>query len=240
MAAKRSGHHAIMQWMLEGMPGEILRLNHVNAEHAIPGTMPARGQIKKIVANINRKDLFCFMYNVEQAKIEKWNQYKLFQKRATAFGVKSDIQRQDAILVVRDPFNCLASALKNPALVSKPELMVPILKKHYQQALGDKQFADCYVINFNEWFVSVDYRKKIALDLDMPWIDPQKPHKSVPLSAQGSSFDKRALNGNGDKMKVLERYDQIPKNKLQKLIDAELAELSERLFGLNPFQSASI
>ena len=235
MATKRSGHHAIMQWILAGMPGEKIRFNHISSKTATPATQPLKGNIKKIIANANKKDLSCFMYNVEHARIEQWNNHRLFKERAAAFGLKHEVVRRDAILVVRDPFNCLASAIKSN-VVKDPKFMVPILKKHYQQALGDKKFADCYVINFNKWFECAIYRTKIKRDLGLHWIDPAKPHRHVPPSAQGSSFDKQKFHGRGNEMKVLDRWQQVNRKKLEEIVDQELQNLSERLFGFNPFQ----
>lgn len=233
MACKRTGHHAIMQWMLSGMPQPHFRINHCNAQTAKPVTSQVKKGLPHVIKKINSKDTFCFMYNVEQADIAQWSKWKLFLHGAGAFGITSKVGRRDDILVVRDPFNCLASAIG--AKVGGLSKMSLLLKKHLRQALGDCHYADCYVINYNRWFIESEYRAQIVKDLDLAWIDPNKRHGGVPVSANGSTFDKRKYDGRGYEMDVLNRYKLVKQAKLKKFIDPELAELSERMFGVNPF-----
>lgn len=233
MACKRSGHHAVMGWMLHGMPEPKYRINHVGAQNAIPATKEVRKGLGPIMKKVNSKDTFCVMYNVEQADLKPWSKWKLYKQRSRALGVKGEVVRKDAILVVRDPFNCIASAMKS-SVVTDARSMIPLLKMHYRQALGDERHADCHVINFNRWFSDPGYRRLVAEQLDMPWVKPERRHASVPPSANGSSFDRRKFHGRGFEMKVLDRWRQVKEDHLGKLVDPELRKLSERLFGFNP------
>jgi hypothetical protein len=113
------------------------------------------------------------------------------------------------ILVLRDPFNMLASRLHKPGPVPKLIDNSEILDRweiYAEEYLGLTNFFQSkLVVNYNLWFSSIDYRKQLSEQLGLSFTDAGL--NVVPKSAGGgSSFDKNFYDGRGNQMKVLERW----------------------------------
>ena len=134
LACKRSGHHALMDWMFDPMPGPKFKINHCDAKLIQPCTPEGRQSYQSTLQEVKKQDTHCLMYNVENADI---SQPHLLFKGGEAWGIQ-DIERTDKILVIRDPFNCIASAIKKRLPTHQLQNMARILKMHIEQALGTK------------------------------------------------------------------------------------------------------
>lgn len=86
---------------------------------------------------------------------------------------------------------------------------------------------------YNKWVESVEYRDELAAAIG---VDNRSDSslKNVPTNGRGSSFDKRRMDGNGDSMKVTERwryYEDAGWFRRFFQNRPEIVEMSERLFG---------
>ena len=105
--------------------------------------------------------------------------------------------------------------------------------KHFFNYLNLAVYNGWLIINFNNWFVSKEYRKKISETLGVPFTD--KGLEFIPEDGKGSSFDKRQYNGIAQQMKVLERYKVFMHDELylEAMEDEELQALALELFDIH-------
>ncbi len=229
-AMKRSGHHAIINWMSYLFPKPIFYLNNV-----IPFTNPLKDQhailtAKQSVANNhhfthNISDPYAFMLNYEDlelnSQIKKVRPNNPFPKPKYTFN----------ILIVRDLLNLTASRIKHypqKEMIAK----IPILwNNHILEATNVTNFlSNKIVINYNQWFISESYRRSIANSLHLPFSD--EGLEKVLSFGGGSSFDGVSKNEQAQQMKVLNRYQDYLENELFRSVtnDQYLMELNEKLF----------
>ena len=105
-------------------------------------------------------------------------------------------------------------------------------KRHARQALyGSESTEPIEVINFNEWFLSEEYRRGICDRLGLEFTD--RGLNKVMNFGSGSSFDREKFDGNAQEMKVLTRYATWKDHTAFKhLVDDEIVALAEELFGV--------
>lgn len=148
------------------------------------------------------------------------------------------------ILILRDPFNLIASRLKRienrkklniKGLGSQESLkgLVGLWKDYAKEYLGYTNYLknNKVIINYNKWCVDKDYRENIAKRLGVPFSD--KAINDVPADGGGSSFDGQSLQGKAQEMQVMERWKHYAGNKIYEdiLCDKELVDLSDKIFG---------
>ena len=138
------------------------------------------------------------------------------------------------VLIVRDIFNYLASKIKMGRHFY-PETNLACWKIHAREYLGiTNVLPNKVLVNFNKWVQDIEYKKLICKQLDCDLFLPE--WYQVSSFGGGSSFDHQQLNGQANKMKVLERWREYKDNKVftDFLKDKELIELSEAIFGVIP------
>ncbi len=249
IALKRSGHHAIIQWIYGNLDGEFLFLNH-----CLPGRNPFRREFilawkeKRFVTNIPGLDVDqecsgkhhvkdCLIYNLENRELQQVATVE-FQKYHDQWLGRS-LHRLD-LLVLRDPFNNVASQLALHFKSGRYSLdllraSVQIWKSYAREYLGHTSYLqNKLVINYNRWFADRDYKLSLAERLGLNGIE-----KGVDDCARwgvGSSFDQLRMDGRASRMKVLERWRHFENNELfrELLSDPEIRVLSEQIFGELP------
>jgi hypothetical protein len=235
MGMQRSGHHAIINWIYDAFEEPKIFFNHCS---------PITGKTVNIknkegYKNKNKKcqkDLInLIIYNVENFDIRNYekSEFKLTKERSPYLpGLDEfEIEKQFNILVIRDLWNWIASKIKrgdsNENIISS----INRYKCYLQQALRIKKFVpNCFIINFNKWFSSTEYRKKI---IDLFGLNiSARPYQKVSMTAVASSFNGKSFNGRASAMKVLERYKHfINKKKYIKWFkDEELVSMAEEFF----------
>jgi len=140
----------------------------------------------------------------------------------------------------RDPWNHFAALLKfwdyksrlwNKRLKSIKKKCIPNHKNILSQALGIKKFLpdNAIFLNYNEWFQSPEYRKKIATALELPTSE-----KNINKVWEKSKFEPD--NKNAQSLKVFDRWKEYIDNEDYRSFfeDKELIELS-RQFWNPPF-----
>jgi len=140
----------------------------------------------------------------------------------------------------RDPWNHFASLLKfweyskfmknktfNEKIKSIRKEYIPNHKEVLSQALGIKNSLpdNAIFINYNEWFQSLEYRKKIAIDLELPTSE-----KEINKVWKQSGFEPD--NEEAQSLRVFDRWKEyIDNEEYRKLFeDKELVELSKQFW----------
>jgi hypothetical protein len=168
----RVGNHAIIRWLGGCVPGKTIHYNNVG------------------VTCGRQFEVFREECEEQLCQIRSWE---------NADPVKCFLPSQKNILILRDPWNWLASYIAHGDFFNKA---IEQYVCHFRYALDtNNSFVP---VNFNLWFSSLDYRKQLAEVLGLDHSDEFLNGVS-PLGA-GSSFDKLQFDGNAQQMKVLERY----------------------------------
>ena len=260
-APRRSGHHAIINWIRYQLPGRHCFLNDCK-----PGKNPfERGNCtrkksivhswcgdhkfidwEKELAGKNSKK-GTIIHNYEDYDFSDFQENILIERESLWFG---DSHRTTAILILRDPFNLLASKLRWAyGQTNAPTLMSLAVdchtwKVYAKEFLGDTRHVNNLIcISYNEWFVSKSYRDDIAKHIGFinQDIGLSEVAKFGPTTCE-DSFDKLNFDGQAEKMDVLARWKQYENNLFFKSLfeDRELWDLSGRIFGDIPGTSSLI
>tara|TARA_Y100000034_G_scaffold50804_1_gene62537 strand:+ start:767 stop:1564 length:798 start_codon:yes stop_codon:yes gene_type:complete len=174
------------------------------------------------------------LYNIEDLSIAEYNERKMWNFGELANNSKT-------FLILRDPFNFIASCLqrlKNPpdegardVGIQLPQRLA-IWKEHAYHILnGGATTRELHFINFNEWFLSEEYRKSLCDKHSLVFTDHGV--NKIMNFGNGSSFDREKFDGEAQKMNVLTRYKDWENHKaFQHLIDDEITYLAEKIFDL--------
>jgi len=122
-------------------------------------------------------------------------------------------------LVVRDPFNCLASLYKIKGEID--------WEPHMWLEHANVAEPDVGLILFDRWSRDPDYRYELADRFGVPFSD-----RGINWLGSKSSFDQRGYRGNASQMRVTERWRHFQDDETFKaFFTPEIIEAAERLFG---------
>ena len=207
LGARRSGHHAIITWLIRQSPGKVIFLNNLEA---IGSGRPYRIEGEEAVEadeSYLHSQGFPEVFQKEQrlrTVIYNFEDYGI----AELLTLKARMPTPDDkpvlnILVLRDPLNLLASRVKKYSdgalgLISQP------LIEHYLEwcravAAEKLPLKNAIVVNFNLWVTSKTYRASLAAQLGLDFTDEGLNE----VSCRGSSFDGFQYSGRAQEMKVL-------------------------------------
>jgi len=220
---RRSGNHAIINWLIPMLGGVVCHINDAQLPlRFYKGPKPLRrfaGDPSSTIISYENVDL---------------------TKDTNQFDVRSEERR--FIMLLRDPYNLAASLLQNQYALEVSNFRVPMynIKKEWKQYAREFLSHTNYLptntvkINFTKWFTDEDYRILIATELGLEYDDVGL--NKVSGYGGGSSFDSTKLDGEAQKMDLLNRWKHIEgegiHERFAKLIDdSELAELSYEIFG---------
>lgn len=230
---RRTGNHAIMNWIRKQQPGEVFYINNAKI-NVNPFRHVYEDQVRKIkdpglegwrtnnverwrkeaIGEFSTKD--CLVYSYEDQPLEKLCD-RTFEKKHDLYFGPSEI-RYDLILL-RDPFNLFASRLRasrrqTPETgsidfmkVKARHISLPKLWVDYaKEYLGETQYLQHVKVpvNYNQWVSSTDYRRQLAETLGLEFTDSGVD--DVMTNGGGSSFDGTELQGKASEMSVLERW----------------------------------
>jgi hypothetical protein len=248
-ALRRSGSHAVVQWLLRQLPGRGAFLDNCRpgenpytscylpdsvgvgvdlaAERAAGQTPPAPKDF--LLYNYESKSLAEVFSEVAEAAHDGW--------------VGASARRFD-LLVLRDPWNNLASLLRwargdvHPIAFDSVAAAACRFRDYAREALGETRTLrhQPTFVSFNRWVAERPYREALAARLGVPFTDAGADEVARwGPTAWGDSFDGMAYDGRARDMALGERFrwaagDPFYRN----LFDAELVELSERIFGVIP------
>lgn len=241
---RRSGNHAITNWIINQLDGQVLYLNNIpiNANpfrieidrlHDYhPETLPKYKStfLKEASGEFSEKD--CLICSFEDYSLSTFSR-SLINRFHDFYVGKSN--RIVDVLIIRDPYNLFASRLKSGRYQAKSFKSLPDLWVEYaMEYLGQTKSLqnNRVLINYNYWVSSKAYREKIARNLGLTFTDAGLDE--VSSIGGGSSFDRCLYGGKAAQMNVLDRWQAYSSNPLFiNLINSnsELHSLSREIFG---------
>jgi hypothetical protein len=164
-----------------------------------------------------------------------------------------NIKTKIAIIIIRNPFNLLASRIKHGRPITSQERkknkinlekFIRLWKKYALFFINKKNlegFDKTILISYDKWISSANSRKKYCKELQIKYkyFDLQK----IPFFGGGSSFEGYSPTKGKNKLNLLERYKELinshrkeDKQLKRKYINLfkkhpEIKELSEKIFG---------
>ena len=246
----RSGNHAIINWVLNQLPGRYCFLNCTEPKtNPFCSARPLDSDGQVYISNIpgidieqERKGYFSdkefLLYSHEDCFLGALNHSCFLENRERWLGRPAETQD---VMILRDPFNLFASRIKSKLLRghytchgAKP-ISVTTLKRIYKQHAREffRQKTNLHqplLINYNRWVADLSYRASLADELALPFTD--KGFTRVAKVAGGSSFDGLQWDGKAHNMKVNSRWKEFAEDESYwQLFDDELVELSHKIFG---------
>ena len=245
---RRTGNHAIICWMEEQQKStsNVYHLNNLkvnenpyrykyqNLSYYHPQHQWAIAQYKKQArGELLQRD--CLIYSYED--------YSLKQIFSAHFENKHDLyigktlQRYD-VLIIRDPFNLLASRLKNNFLPvkSKQKSFIDLWIEYAKEYLGETNYLkhNKICVNYNLWVKNRDYRHKLAQKLNIEFTDAGID--KVLSHGGGSSFDGKSLDGKATTMDTSNRWKYFVDNPtyLGLIKNKKILNYSHKIFGFIP------
>ncbi|MEM9399968.1 MAG: hypothetical protein AAF984_07140 [Verrucomicrobiota bacterium] len=256
---RRSGNHAIMNWVRKQHKGEVFYINNARVK-VNPFRHVYEEQVRKLedddiqgwrTGDIERwrrealgEFLFknCLIYSYEDQPIEAFSD-RTFEARHDLYFGKSKV-RYDLILI-RDPFNLFASRLRASERGKSVDYQMDFMKvKSHKSSLPELwiDYAREYLdetrylqnikvpVNYNLWVLDKEYRRQVAEKLAMDFTDAG--FDEVMTNGGGSSFDGVTLHGKASEMSVLERWKHFEEDdRFQALIkDPKILDYSSKIF----------
>lgn len=244
---RRSGNHAVLNWIRAQQPGDTCLLNNVAA-----GTNPYRYKSDNLLryhlehykqAEVYRRQANgelikrdCLIYSYEDWSLEQIFQPRFERNRELYIGKSS---KQFDLLVLRDPFNLFASRLKQNFVATKTkhlpmvEMWLEYAKEFVEKSHYLKRQRIC--VNYNRWFGDLDYRKALAAQLEIPFSDAGL--ETISAFGGGSSFDgtgdRNGIGKSASTLDVTNRWRQFADDSaFRQLFDSEeLWHYSTQIFG---------
>lgn len=237
---KRTGNHAIINWIAKQHGDEIWHLNNIqvkcNPYRFLYLHYPKEHLKSEALGQFTEKK--CLIYSYEDRHLKDVTD-RNFEKKHDLYLGKS-ASRYD-LIIMRDPFNLFASRFQKACKSEKANefLNLDLVKlwiDYAKEYLGETNYLtnNKICVNYNQWCLDVDYRKQLITKLGCEFSD--LGFHEVRGQGGGSSFEGLTLNGQADKMKVLERWNVFAENiDYLKMLDApEILEYSEKIFGRIP------
>jgi hypothetical protein len=224
LAMRRSGHHAVINWMIHLCDGA--RWCHLNDPPMAKGN-PFDHTQDIFGEKGGRRDIL--LYNVEDVEIAAYLNSQLHKRHDEWFGTS---RRVVYVLIMRDVFNLHASRRAKQVeghtwLPFRPD----VYKSHAREFLGLTRMLDGVLVpvNYNRWVSSRRYRRELAAALGLRFRRGGVRH----VAHIGSSFDGFRFHGKAHKMDLSSRWRRFADDEvyLDSLADPELIGLSTMIFG---------
>jgi len=242
---RRSGNHAIINWILNQHYGLVNFCNDL-----MPFQYPEDALTKETRFNQKREDVFekasypeqnCLIYSYEDRPIKVIfgdESEKIREQMTGGAGISFDG------IIIRDPFNQFASwsvwqgnagnQFRESSAFRKE--ITDTWKSYAREALNQTEVLrhNKTVLNFNHWVTDKAYRKKLASHLMLHFTD--EGVKSGNVYGKGSSFTPGETGSQDASTGVLQRWMDVRDSDVFQSVfdDHEIWELSEQLFGEIP------
>ena len=231
---KRSGNHALINWIRSQHSGEVWHLNnirpHQNPYRNLYSHYPKPRLAREAWGDFVHKD--CLIYSYEDYTFEQINQALVEKKHDLYLGKSA--ARYD-VLIIRDPFNLIASRFKKDMVKIKfnncnlVDLWIAYAREYLGETNNLSNQKIC--INYNRWFQDIDYRQQLAKQLNFTFSDAGI--NNVKQEGGGSSFDGQLMDGKANQMQTLSRWQHFADNQeyLHLVNNEQLRYYSEKIFG---------
>jgi hypothetical protein len=212
-APQRSGNHAISSWLF-GHFNKVIYRNHINGGaqqyELYEGASRTKnlGPLKKF-----SQDTVILGYENMAIKNLHPHFHRYFASMKPHCSPKVQVY---VAKIMRNPYNLLASLLKyNSGFRMSPDkpmsLWSQIAKEHLGETAILKKFDRSVIINYDRWFESKNYRKKLSKFFDLEHSD--KTLNTVLPFGMGSSFDKISYDQKAQTMEVTTRWKAMINNR---------------------------
>lgn len=146
---------------------------------------------------------------------------------------KREVSEKYGIVILRDPFNWLASLGKDKKRRKNIDNFIDIWIKTAETFFINKPNDYYFPLNYNKFVKDINYRKLVSSFINENFSDKGMNR----VSSKGSSFDKYKYDGKAKKMPVDKRWKNMPEEIMQKIIkNKKLIKLSEDIFNFNPLE----
>ena len=240
---RRSGNHALISWMKNQQDGKFKHINDVPLEenpyrHEYEYFLDHYPQYPKEIerlrqfSNGNFKKKDWLLYNYEDHRLDKISSPAFARKRDWYVGPSA---RRIDLIIMRDPFNLLASRIKKgftsvkSSQVSFTDLWIAYAREYLNETNFLTETKVC--ISYNRWIQDVEYRRLLAEQLGLPFTDDG--FTKVARRAGGSSFDGTTHDGDAAKMDLTGRWRHYLNDELYQTLlkNKTLISYTERIFG---------
>jgi hypothetical protein len=236
LAHKRSGHHAIIDWILSQFIGIRAHHNFAN-KRASGGILDCCDSHWASVPNGEASGkLRAVTINLENSLVATPEDLDLLVRRCTeAFPC---VSRLWVLIVVRDSYNNFASCYQRVVVGVKPvsSWRTEIWENHAELFLRAQDISQRGIvavpIAFNQWFSDLETRQAIATALSVDTFVPAL--QRVSHFGSGSSFDGFSFDHRASDMRVLERWKCLCGESRVALRDAMTSkthDLNRAIFG---------
>ena len=223
---RRSGNHAIINWILKQQNGEKVFLNDVS----LPDILYCKEPLK--IAQTIDIHLAVFAYSFEDYPLNRVNSHLVEKKMHPESTI---VRKRYDILVLRDPFNLFASRLRANLFQPKTRALTLadlwIMYAREYLSITNYLKHNKLVINYNQWCTDKSYRQKLAERLELDFTD--EGFEEVPNVGKGSSFDGLSYHNRASEMELFQRWKRMTNNDeyINLFRDKRVVELSEKIFG---------
>jgi hypothetical protein len=212
LACSRSGHHAVINWIISQMKGKVFFHNNCMRGWEVKKLFPVK--LSNIIEYKNTDDeIVSDIYSIEEFDMDFWEKYNF-----------EEFDIDNVIIINRDVKNWIASRIKghggkNLDLFTEYKNISNISScgqiqqwcKLMNETMGvtdiiQKPKMD---ISFNKWHTDVSYRMNISDRLNIEFKDSDKD--KVSRFGGGSSFQK-SQKEDAKKLNVLNRYIEMSGN----------------------------
>ena len=239
---RRTGNHALIQWIAQQQPGEFCHLNNVAAgknpyRHKADNLRRYHPEHLKMSAvyrqqangALIKRD--CLLYSYEDWSLAQITHPRFERSRELYLGKSA--QRYD-VLILRDPFNLFASRLKQNFVATKAkDSMTQMWLAYAREFVGQSSHLspNRVCVSYNAWVSSQDYRRQLANQLSLPFSDAGRAQVSA--IGGGSSFDGTSFSGQASTMDVNNRWRAFAEEPtFRQLFQNEaLWQYSQQIFG---------
>ena len=227
----RSGQHAVINWICSQI-GNITHLN--NCFRYEEKVYPKTGRFI-VYRNSSKMDsgVIGIQTFLEQRQAEAYDNENLlfsFENQPFTTDLPAAFAPYVKIIIVRDVYNWLSSVVHSILLenLNAVGIYMEFWKDHLTECLNEE--STVIDINYNDWFTSEDYRRKLSDRLESPRTDIGL--EEIGAFAGGSSFEGMARNGSASSMDVLNRWKAIEGLPgLHMYLTDEIQDLNLRYFG---------
>ncbi len=204
ISPRRSGHHAVEYWLMKQFNGSIFWCGSRSYGSDFVSYLSQFEPKLYIDSRGNKnKNLFSVFINYGDKLYEGVKEFSPAQRTN---------KRYD-IIVIRDPYNTLASRIYHelPKKITKSKHIKVFVDnwKKYARTILNKN-GRYYSVNFNKWFIDIDYRKTIISWFpELTFTDEGKENIMIPnrnINDPGSIATRKKWDGRASQLDVLNRY----------------------------------
>lgn len=243
---RRTGNHALINWLMHQLSGEVRHLNNVVISrnpyrykaNNLRRYFPEHAEMAKTYQRqadgaLVKRD--CLLYSYEDWSLGQISRSRVEYNRELYFGKAA---RYYDVLILRDPFNLFASRLKKGFVATKDSQldMVEMWLEYAKEFVGESHHLNrnLVCINYNRWFAQEDYRRQISKQMAIPFSDAGLT--SVSAVGDGSSFDGTRFSGDARVMDVTNRWRHFENDLAYRRLfeNDDIWKYSERIFGKMP------